>query len=102
MKVEFSQATAKNKKMKAVFYEKDKDGKMKKKKTIQFGAKGMDDYTITKNKEQRARYRKRHTNSREDHNNPMTAGSLSFHILWGSSKSKQANIRAFKRKFNLS
>jgi len=101
MKVEFSQATAKGKKMKAVFYEKDKNGKMKKKKTIQFGAKGYTDYLISKDKERRARYIKRHTNSRENHNNPMSAGSLSRHILWGSSTSKQANIRSFKKKFNL-
>ena len=102
MKVEFSQATAKGKKMKAVFYEKGKDGKMKKKKTIQFGASGYVDYTAGATKEQRDRYRKRHTNSRENHNNPMTAGSLSFFILWGALKSKQANIRAFKNRFNLS
>ena len=30
-----------------------------KEKTTHFGAKGMDDYTLTKNKEQRTRYRKR-------------------------------------------
>ena len=44
---------------------------------------GMDDNTITKDKEQRGRYRKRHTNIREDCDNPMSAGSLSYHILWG-------------------
>ena len=102
MKVEFSQATAKGKKMKAIFYEKGKDGKMKKKKTVSFGAENYLDWTTGATKEQRDRYRKRHTNSRENHNNPMTAGSLSFHILWGSSKSKQANISSFKRRFGLS
>ena len=39
MKVIFSTATAKGKKMKAVFYKK-KDGKMKKIKTVQFGQNG--------------------------------------------------------------
>jgi len=102
MKVVFSTAKQKGKKMQAVFFEKGKDGKMKKKKTVAFGAKNYLDWTAGATKEQRDRYRKRHTNSREDHNNPMTAGSLSFHILWGSSKSKQANIRAFKNRFNLS
>lgn len=102
MKVVFKPSTNPKKKMMAIFYEKGKDGEMKKKKTTHFGAKGYDDYTLTKDKEQRARYRKRHTNSREDHNNPMTAGSLSFHILWGESTSRATNIRTFKKRFNLS
>ena len=46
MKVIFSTATAKGKKMKAMFYTK-KDGKLKKIKTVQFGAAGMDDYSWT-------------------------------------------------------
>ena len=100
MKVIFSAATAKGKKMKAVFYNK-KDGKMKKIKTVQFGSAGMDDYTIKGDKKQRARYRKRHTNARENHDNPMTAGSLSYHILWGSSTSTSRNISAFKKRFGL-
>ena len=102
MKVEFSKATAKGKKMKAIFYEKGKDGKMKKKKSVSFGATGYLDWTSGATKEQRDRYIKRHTNSRENHNNPMTAGSLSRFVLWGSSKSKQANISSFKRRFGLS
>ena len=61
VKVIFGKATAKNKKMKAVFYDGDK-----KIKTVQFGQLGADDYTLTKDKEQRARYIKRHTNSREN------------------------------------
>ena len=100
MKVIFSTATAKGKKMKAVFYKK-KDGKMKKIKTVQFGQNGAPDYTITGDKKQRERYIKRHTNSREQHDNPMTAASLSRWVLWGDSKSKQANIRAFKKRFGL-
>jgi len=86
----------------AIFYEKGKDGKLKKKKTTHFGAKNYDDYTITKNKEQRARYIKRHTNSRENHSNYMSAGALSRHILWGASTSRSANISAYKRRFGLS
>lgn len=100
MKVVFSSATAKGKKMKAVFFEKGKDGKMKKKKTIQFGSAGMSDYTIHGDKERRKRYLDRHR-KRENWNNPMSAGSLSKFILWGDSTSKQSNIRAFKRRFNL-
>jgi hypothetical protein len=69
-------------------------------KTIHFGARGMDDYTITKDKEQRARYIKRHS-ANENFNKPDTAGALAKHILWGESTSKQANIASFKKKFNL-
>lgn len=102
MKVVITKSTNPKKKLTAIFYEKGKDGKMKKKKTSHFGQRGAPDFTLTGDKAQRERYRKRHTNSREDHNNYMSPGSLSFHILWGASKSKQANIRAFKNKFNLS
>ena len=100
MKVVFSTAKQKGKKMQAVFFEKGKDGKMKKKKTVAFGSAGMSDYTINKDKARRQRYLDRHR-KRENWNNPMSAGSLSKWILWGDSTSKQANIRAFKKRFNL-
>lgn len=69
-------------------------------KQVRFGAKGMDDYTRTKNKEQRNRYRSRHKkdlNTRD----PTRAGYLSYHILWGDSPSIQENIRSYKRRFSL-
>ena len=75
----------------------DNDGR---KKTVHFGAKGMDDYTITKDKEQRERYRTRHANN-ENWNNPMTAGALSRWVLWGDSTSRATNISNYKKKFNL-
>ncbi len=58
----------------------------------------MDDYTITKDKEQRARYRNRH---KKDLNtgNPMRAGYLSYYVLWGDSTSKKANIASYRRRF---
>jgi len=68
-------------------------------KTIHFGAKGMDDYTLKKDKEQRRLYRQRHGSDRI--NQPDTAGSLSWHILWGDSTSKRENINNFKNKFKL-
>ena len=68
------------------------------KKTIHFGAKGMDDYTITRDKEQRDRYLQRHRN--EDWNNARTAGSLSRWILW-ETPNLQTNIRLFKQRFKL-
>ena len=96
VKVIIKTATQKGKKLQAIFYENNK-----KIKTTAFGAKGYLDYTSGATKEQRERYIKRHTNSKENHNNPMTAGSLSFYILWGNSTSKAINIKAFKKKFNL-
>ncbi len=102
VKMVIKRSTNAKKKLMAIFYEKGKDGKLKKKKTTHFGAKNYDDYTITKNKEQRARYIKRHTNSRENHSNYMSAGALSRHILWGASTSRSANISAYKRRFGLS
>jgi len=96
MKLIISNGTAKGKKMKAIFY---KDNK--KIKTFQFGAKGYQDFTSGATKEQRDSYIKRHTNNKENHNNPMSSGSLSRYILWGSSKSKAVNIRNFKKRFKL-
>lgn len=69
-------------------------------KTVHFGAAGMDDYTKTKNKEQRDRYLARHK-ARENWNDPTSAGSLSRYILWGDSTSLKTNIAYFKKKFNL-
>jgi len=70
------------------------------KKKVHFGSKGMDDYTITKDTEQRERYRKRHKKDLET-KDPTRAGYLSWYILWGDSTSLQQNIKDFKKKFNL-
>lgn len=69
-------------------------------KTTHFGQAGAPDYTITKDKEQRTRYRSRH---RKDLNTKdyTRAGFLSYYILWGNSTSRKENISAYKRKFNL-
>ena len=65
-----------------------------------FGAAGMDDYTLTKDKEQRKRYRSRHKKdlSTGDY---TRAGHLSYYILWGDSTSRRENIASYKRRFNL-
>ena len=70
-------------------------------KTTYFGAAGMDDYTITKDKEQRKRYRSRHKKdlSTGDY---TRAGYLSYYILWGNSTSRRENIASYKKRFNLS
>lgn len=83
-----------NKKLMAVFT-KD-NGRTK---TTHFGAKGMDDYTITKDKEQRARYRQRHKKDLKT-NDPTKAGFLSYYILWGDSTSRSENIKNYKKRFN--
>ena len=69
-------------------------------KTTKFGAVGYDDYTITHDKEQRERYRKRHEKDLTT-NDPTKAGFLSFFVLWGRSTSIQANIQSYKAKFHL-
>lgn len=69
-------------------------------KTVHFGAKGMDDYTRTHDKEQRERYRTRHKKDLQT-GDPSKAGFLSYYILWGDSTSVQTNINAYKKKFNL-
>ena len=65
-----------------------------------FGAANMDDYTLTKDKEQRKRYRTRHKKDLSTRD-PTRAGYLSYYILWGESTSRKENIAAYKRRFNL-
>lgn len=83
-----------DKKYKAIF---DNNGRTK---TTHFGAKSYDDYTITKDKEQRARYRERHAKDLET-NDYTRAGYLSYYLLWGSSTNLQKNVAEYKRRFNL-
>ena len=69
-------------------------------KKTHFGQANADDYTITKDKEQRKRYRSRHKKdlSTGDY---TKAGFLSWYILWGNSTSRRENIAAYKRRFTL-
>ena len=67
------------------------------KKTTHFGQAGAPDYTITKDKAQRARYIKRHRKN-ENWNNPVSAGALSRWILW-EKESKAASITDYKKRF---
>lgn len=66
-------------------------------KTIHFGAAGMSDYTIHKDKERKKRYLARHK-SRENWNNPITAGALSRWILWNK-PSYRESVNDYKRRF---
>ena len=87
--------TGKNKKWKAIFYD---DGK--KIKTTQFGDSRYEDYTLSKDKSQRKKYLERHKKdlSKGDY---MSAGHLSYYILWGASTSRDKNINKYKKKFKL-
>ena len=100
-KVVIKTSTKPDKKLMAVFSSPSRSkGKSARTKTIHFGSRGMDDYTKTKDKEQRSRYISRHRR-RENWKVPDNAGSLSRWILWGDSTSRRENIISYKRRFNL-
>jgi hypothetical protein len=65
-----------------------------------FGAKGMDDYTITHDKKQRERYRLRHKKDLASRN-PEKAGFLSYYLLWGKSTNLNDNIKAYQQRFKV-
>lgn len=67
---------------------------------VSFGAKGMSDYTIHKDKERKRRYIERHSGMNENWDEPMTPGALSRWILWNK-PTLEASIKDFKNKFNL-
>lgn len=91
--VSVEKSLRKNKKLMATFYV---DGKLKQ---THFGAEGYDDYTLGAIDKKRDAYRARHKGDRI--NDPFTAGALSYHLLWGDSRSLLENIKSFKSKFNL-
>lgn len=96
VKMVVSKGTAKNKKLKAEFF----DDKGKKIKTSQFGDTRYSDYLQHKDKERRERYRKRHKTylKGRDYKSPAY---LSYYLLWGESSSLRSNINAYKKRFNL-
>ena len=69
-------------------------------KMVNFGQAGADDYTLTGDKEQRDRYRRRHEKDLKT-GDPTRAGYLSYYLLWGDSKDLNRNLAAYRRKFNL-
>jgi hypothetical protein len=94
VKVVIKPSTKSNKKLMAVFTR--DNGRTK---TTHFGAAGMDDFTKTKNEEQKKRYLDRHRKN-ENWNNYESAGALSRWILWNKT-TRQASIADYKRRFNL-
>jgi hypothetical protein len=95
-KMVIEKGTAKNKKLKAIFY----DEKGKKIKTSQFGMEGSSTYIDHKDKKLRSRYIDRHRTN-ENWNDPQSAGALSRYLLWGDSTSLNTNIKKYKKMFKL-
>jgi len=95
-KMVIEKGTAKNKKLKAIFY----DEKGKKIKTVQFGMEGSSTYIDHKDKKLRSRYIDRHRTN-ENWNDPQSAGALSRYLLWGDSTSLNTNIKKYKKMFKL-
>jgi len=69
-------------------------------KGVEFGQANAPDYTITKDKAQRDRYRARHKVDLLT-DDPRRAGFLSYYILWGESTDMGRNIATYKRMFDL-
>jgi len=68
------------------------------KKTVSFGATGYIDFTMPPHsKERQLAYRVRHRGDRITE--PMTAGALSWYVLW-SATSLREGIQNYKRRFN--
>jgi hypothetical protein len=66
------------------------------KKTISFGAKGMSDYTIHKDKERKERYLARHKN--DNYNNPLYPSFYSNNLLWNKPTITES-VRDTNRRF---
>tara|TARA_R110000782_G_scaffold84594_3_gene164956 strand:- start:316 stop:603 length:288 start_codon:yes stop_codon:yes gene_type:complete len=94
MKVVIKKSTKPTKKLMAVFTRENGREKI-----THFGSAGMDDYTKTRNKDQKSRYLKRHRR-RENWNDPESAGALSRWILWNK-ETRGASIKDYKKRFNL-
>lgn len=67
-------------------------------KTTKFGSYGMNDYTLTGDKEARRLYRARHLKDLNT-NDPQRAGYLSYYILWGESTNMNTNVKSFNKMF---
>jgi hypothetical protein len=64
---------------------------------VKFGYAGMEDLTQHHDRRRKSMYLARHR-TRENWQDPKTAGSLARHILWETPNLEQ-NVRLFKRKF---
>lgn len=69
-------------------------------KAVEFGATGYTDFTLSKDKAQRDRYRARHAKDLLV-DDPVTPAFLSYYILWGDSTNMGRNIATYKRMFSM-
>jgi hypothetical protein len=69
------------------------------KKVVSFGSKGMDDFTLTKDENQKKRYLARHK-IRENWSDPKTPGFWSRWYLWNK-PSKNEALRDLRERFNI-
>jgi hypothetical protein len=95
MYVNIKPSTSQGKKMMAIFYDEAK----KKIKTTHFGASGYESYPDHQDLQRKMNYITRHK-AREDFNDYMTAGSLSYWILWNK-PTLTASIEDYLNKFKL-
>ena len=93
-KVVIKKNTKSDKKLMAIFTNNDKS----RKKTVHFGANGMSDYTIHKDKDRMKRYLNRHK-KRENWEQCDTAGALSRWVLWNK-PSLEGSIKDYKKNLN--
>jgi len=82
-----------DKKYDAVFREDDRE------KTVSFGQKGANDFTITKDTKARERYRARHKMDLMTRD-PIRAGFLSYYLLWNK-PTLQASIADYRHRFGM-
>jgi hypothetical protein len=71
-----------------------------KEKTVDFGQKGYEDYTIHKDPKRKELYIKRHSGMGEDWNDPLTPGFWSRWLLW-EKPTIQESLKFIKKRFNL-
>lgn len=86
------QSTRKNKKLMITF--------SNPKKTIHFGSKNSKTFLDHNDKKKRENYILRHQVN-ENWNDPVTAGTLSFYLLWGSSTDLNTNLKKYLNHFNI-
>ena len=81
------------KRFKVKFYD-----RTRKIKTVQFGDKNYDNFTIHKDEKRKELYKKRH--HRDKIHDPMTAGALSWWLLWNK-KTLKDSIEDYEDRFGI-
>ena len=92
--IKIEKSSRPQKKQQAIF--EYKDGKRK---TVHFGATGYTDFTRGASQEQKKAYQQRHASGKDAPAD--SANALSYHILWGPSRSMRDNIKTFRARYKL-